>query len=94
MIVYYHGSPDKPPVENHIITICPAGHLPKECSEVFWWDDSGEKRKPREWTVKFRYGEAEVEDPIGNYMVATGIAMKTRYTAPSLWTPERVSLQG
>lgn len=94
MILYYHGSPDKPPVENHIITVCPAGHLPNDCPEDYWWDEVGDKKKAKEFVVHFVYGEAEVEDQLGKYMVATKIAMKTRYTAPSLWMPQRQSLQG
>lgn len=94
MIVYYHGSPGKPPGENQHITVCPGGHMPRECEAAFWWDETGEKKKAKEFVVHFRYGEAEVEDQLGKYLVGHGFAMKHRFQQPSLWTPERPSLQG
>lgn len=85
MIVYIHGSDGKPPVAEHTIIVAPAGHLPKaECLSE-WWDASGERVVPAQFPVKFHYGEAEVDDQIGRYMVTTGQAMKSRLVLPNAW---------
>jgi hypothetical protein len=76
MIVYHHGSPDKPPVETHTLIVCPAKHLPSHCPEDFWWDNTGETKRALEFQVTFHYGEAEVEDQLGRYLVATGMAKR------------------
>lgn len=89
MIVYYHGSPDKPPVAEHTLIVCPAGHRPKDCPEDDWWDKTGERPKAKEFTIKFFHGEAEVSDPLGKYLIATDMAKKTRYSPPNLWMPQR-----
>lgn len=65
--------------------IAPAGHLPKEFESEAWWDDTGEKRKPRSYEVKFFHGEAETTDEIGRYLVKTGQAMKNRLVLPNSW---------
>jgi hypothetical protein len=94
MIVYHHGSPDKPPVETHTLIVCPAKHLPSHCPEDFWWDNTGETKRALEFQVTFHYGEAEVEDQLGRYLVATGMAKDTRYIPSTVWMPHRASLQG
>lgn len=85
MIVYLHGSPDKPPVAEHTLIIAPAGHLPKEFESEAWWDDTGEKRRPQSYEIKFFFGEAETTDEIGRYLVKTGQAMKSRLVLPNSW---------
>lgn len=86
MIIYLHGSTDKPPVAEHTVIVAPAGHLPKEFPGEAWWDDTGEKRKPMQYNVVFAYGEAEVPDDLGKYMVATGLAKKSRLVLPNNWS--------
>jgi hypothetical protein len=85
MIVYLHGSPEKLPVAEHTLIIAPAGHRPKEFESAPWWDDSGEKRKPLQFEIKFFHGEAETTDEIGRYLIATGQAMKNRLVLPNSW---------
>lgn len=86
MIIYLHGSPDKLPVADHTVIVAPAGHLPKEFEAASWWDDTGEKRKPLQFNVVFHYGEAEVPDDLGRYMVAAGLAMKHRLVIANSWS--------
>ena len=85
MIVYAHGSPGKPPVAEHTYICCPGDHLSgEECPDSFW-EGKGEKRTPKTFHVLFRYGKAEVEDALGRYMLATGLAQKTRLVIPNSW---------
>lgn len=85
MIVYLHGSPGKTPVAEHTLIIAPAGHLPGEFQGKDWVDASGERPRPLQMEVKFHYGEAQVTDEIGKYLVSTGQAMKTRLVLPNNW---------
>lgn len=87
MIVYLHGSPGKPPVESHTLIICPAGHVPNDCPEAFWWASTGKERKPLTWHVEFKYGQAEVEEPVGKYLISTDMAKPDRYQPSNFWTP-------
>jgi hypothetical protein len=85
MLIYYHGSPDKLPVAEHTIIVAPAGHLPKgECLSE-WWDTTGERPKPFEYKVQFFFGQAEVDDQLGKYMIAAGLASSTRLIVPNAW---------
>lgn len=86
MIIYLHGSTDKNPVAEHTLICAPAGHLPKEFQGPGWWDDSGEKKRPLQFEVKFFYGEAEVADDLGRYLVETGQAQKSRLVLPNSWS--------
>jgi hypothetical protein len=85
MIVYYHGSPDKLPVETHTLIIAPAGHLPNQFEGPTWWDNSREPPRPVQFEIVFHHGEAEVEDPIGKYLIATGMAQKSRLVLTNSW---------
>lgn len=85
MIVYLHGSTDKLPVAEHTLLCAPAGHHPKEFESDAWWDMSGDKKKPMEFQVKFLFGQAEVDDTLGKYLVATGQAQKSRLVLPNSW---------
>lgn len=86
MLIYYHASDDKDPVASHTILIAPAGHLPQEYTGDSWWDKSGERPRPVQFEVHFRFGQAETTDEIGRYMVKTGQAHKTRLIRPNQWT--------
>lgn len=84
MIVYIHAY-DKQPVAEHYVTLCPAGHLPKEFDGSDWWDETGLERKAKEFRVKFTNGECDINqvypdvgDRLGKYMIATKLAEKSR----------------
>jgi hypothetical protein len=83
--IFYHGSVDKLPVANHTLITAPAGHLPKEFESEDWWDDTGERRRPKTFEVKFTFGQAEVPDPLGRYLIETGQAMKHRLVIQNDW---------
>lgn len=85
MIIYLHGSEGKTPVAEHTIICAPAGHRPKEFEGDSWWDLTGDKKKPMEYPVKFIFGQAEVPDDLGKYLVATGQAMRSRLVLPNSW---------
>lgn len=86
MIVYYHASLDKDPVESHTLIVAPAGHLPHDYQGDAWWDKSGERPRPVQFEVHFHYGQAETTDELGRYLVSTGQAMKTRLIRPNNWS--------
>ena len=81
--VYLHGSADKPPVAHHILIVTPAAHLPgaEHPSEFFEADG-----KPKDFPVDFIHGKAEVPDTLGKYMVAQGLAQKSRLVIPGAWS--------
>lgn len=99
MIVYLHGSPDKPPVEVHTMLICPAQDVRREFVRdakgkptgkraeppVDWMEEVDGQLKPRQIPVVFRYGQAEVPDDIGKYMLARGLVEPTRLIRPNEW---------
>lgn len=90
MMVYIHGSPDKLPVPEHTIIICPGKHLHSKADLPADWFDSTEKNAageplPVTFPVKFHYGQAEVPDAIGKYMVVHGLAQKSRLIVPNAW---------
>lgn len=95
MIIYHWASPDKLPVAQHTLICAPAGHLPKDFETVNkegkrepnsdWWDMTGDKPRPRQFEVLFVYGEAEVPDALGRYLVETGQAQRTRLIVPNAW---------
>ncbi len=68
----------------HTLFVCPAGHLGDEAPDSMW-EGKGDKRKPRDYVVKFYHGEAETSDEIGRYLVAHGMAYKTRLVLPNSW---------
>jgi len=99
MIIYLHGSPDKLPVAEHTVIICPGtdvrqpfvmdkdgnstGKRAEAPSE--WMDEIDGELKPRQIPVIFRHGQAEVEDSVGRYMISRGLAQKTRLVIPNSW---------
>jgi len=82
MKVHLHGGGTKNPVPYHLLYVCPAGHLPKDCPDSNWWDLTQEKPKPRDFVVEFFNGEAEVPDPLGKCMIDNKMALKSRFDAP------------
>jgi hypothetical protein len=87
MFVFLHAtkSPGQFPVPEHYLRVCPAGHLPHQFVGDTWWDASGDKLVPREFTVKFERGRAEVSDELGRYLIDTGQAQRTKYIKPAEW---------
>ena len=91
MIIYLHGSTDKAPVERHVLICSPAGHLPRDFQlgekgeNGDWWDQTGDAPRPKQFQVEFRFGKAEVPDPLGRYLVGAGLAQKTKLIRPSAW---------
>lgn len=64
----------------HTMHISPAAD-PRIKGEVpvDWVDD---KNNPRTFQVHFYKGRAEVDDQIGNYLIETGLARKTKLIMP------------
>lgn len=100
MIVYLHGSPDKLPTQEHTVFICPAVDVKRDFitdakgkktdkradPPADWMEEVDGQMKPRQIPVVFRFGQAEVDDQIGRYMLARGLAMPTRLVVPNSWT--------
>jgi hypothetical protein len=72
----YHQS-DRPG-GMHRMFVAPAAHVQGECPKA-WTTDEGEAIT---MTVTFVNGEAVVPDDLGRYMVANGLAKKTRLIMP------------
>lgn len=85
MIVYLHGSPDKLPVPEHTIIVCPAGHHPGQFQGKDWWEENGDRKLPVQFQIKFIHGEAEVSDEVGRYLTEHGLAQKSRLVLPNSW---------
>jgi hypothetical protein len=93
MIVYLHGSPDKPPVAEHTVIVCPAVDVRQPVGTdgkradppADWVDYVDGETKPKQIPVKFFHGQAEVPDLLGKYMVERGLAQKTRLILPNPW---------
>lgn len=61
--------------------IAPAAHVgAKAACPADWFDEEG---NPRNFTVTFEDGVAEVDDQIGRYLTAYKMARKTRLIIPA-----------
>jgi hypothetical protein len=58
------------------MAVRPGAHPESDPSE---WHENG---NPVQFTVEFRYGEAEVPSTLGKYMVRQGLAKATRLILP------------
>lgn len=85
MLVYLHGSNDKLPVQEHTLIVAPAGHLPKNEALSDWWDTTGERPVPAQFHITFYYGQAEVDDQLGRYLLTSGQAKGSRLVLPNAW---------
>ena len=86
MIVYYHGSPDKPVVPELTIFVAPAAMVPEvEATNDDWWQKIGNDKRPKEFAVKFFSGQAEVDDELGNFMLKHKLAHKSKLIIPAPW---------
>lgn len=72
MKVYLHGRASEQ--RSHTLYCCPAGHVEGEVPAE-WVDDD---RRPKQFTVEFSFGQAEVPSALGRYLVEHGIAHKTK----------------
>lgn len=59
------------------IMVCPAADHPDEPNFL------GPDKKPITFDVKFRFGVAEVDKPVGDYMVKRKLASRSRIVMPS-----------
>ena len=67
MKVYFHGKS-----QNHMIYVTPAEHYP-DVRE--WREING---RPKMFEVHFKFGVAEVDDKLGEYMVEKELASATK----------------
>lgn len=87
MLVFLHGSvasdgtPTPPPAVQYLI-VSPAAHLRGQEVPAHWVDD---KNNPIQFEILFQQGKAEVDDEMGNYLVKTGQAQKSRLILPGHW---------
>ena len=66
---------------NHTMHISPAADREFVKGEVpaDWVDD---ENNPRQFTIEFTRGKAEVDDKIGKYLIDRGLAKKTKLIIP------------
>lgn len=76
MLIYNHGSPDKPLAPVHYVSATPAGdpRLAGQDKPSSWVDG---ENKPVTFEVKFEMGKAEVDEELGRYMTAHGLASRS-----------------
>jgi hypothetical protein len=76
MRVYYPGG-----LNSHTMYVSPAAdpRATKAGTDAAWVNESGE---PRMIEVHFKNGRADVPDPLGKYLVATGMAKRTALLIP------------
>ena len=51
-----------------------------------WVDEVDGHPTPRQIPILFRFGQAEVEDSIGRYLLARGLARPDRLIIPNNWS--------
>lgn len=77
MRVYLTGSKEKAN-PNHVLYVAPASHLGKHMTKAEvpaeWLDDN---KKPKTFAISFAYGVANVDDKLGEWLIATGHAQRT-----------------
>ena len=67
---------------NYFLSICPGEHLGAEAAETSdWFND---KNQPLQFHIEFKHGIADVPDSIGKYLVAHGLAAKSRLKLPAI----------
>jgi hypothetical protein len=75
--VYLHGSPTKPPVEEHHVIVCPGGHLAGVQLDSSFFTIGKDGPVPKQIPIVFRFGESEeISDALARYMVDFGMAEK------------------
>lgn len=79
MKVYYKGN-DR---ADHTAIICPAAD-PRGIAAGIASEWVGDGGSPLQIPVHFRGGEASVPDSVGKYLIAVGIAKRTRLILPGI----------
>jgi len=76
MLIYNHGSADKPLAPVHYVWVTPAGdpRIAGDDKPSSWVDA---ENKPRTFQVMFEGGKAEVDEELGRYMTAHGLASRS-----------------
>lgn len=82
MIVWIHGSADKPAPAEHVMFVCPAGdpRVKPGDADSSWVDA---QNHPITQQVVFRHGKAEVDDVLGRYMIKHGLASRSQLFTPN-----------
>jgi len=62
-----------------LMCIAPAATLHNQEIPQAWLEHDG---KPKQMNVEFEYGEAEVDDQIGAYLLKEGLAQRTKLFLP------------
>lgn len=79
MRVYAAGERQRSGV--HTLDIAPMAHVGQKANcPADWIQENGE---PRQFTITFRDGSAEVSDEIGRYLVAHKLARRTALIVPA-----------
>lgn len=80
MKVYTTG--EKPSRQSSfIMSVAPAATAVNQEVPGHWVDD---KNNPVQFTIEFKYGEAEVEDGLARYLLEQGLVKKSRLRLPRL----------
>jgi hypothetical protein len=78
MKVYATGEkPSRQPV--FLMSVAPAATVRNREVPAHWVDDNN---NPVQFNIEFKYGAAEVEDDIGQYLVDSELARRTRLILP------------
>lgn len=63
-----------------IMSVAPAATVRDQEIPAHWLE--GKDNLPKQFNVEFSYGEAEVEDDIGRYLLEAGVARRTKLHLP------------
>lgn len=74
--------------ESFTMSVAPAADVRDMEIPQEWLEADG---KPRQFNIEFKHGTAEVEDPIGRYLIDKGYAKKSPLILPSLPPEEPVA---
>jgi hypothetical protein len=68
-------------IPKHVIFCCPGASGDDTPTE--WWDLSGDKPKPKNYTIEFRHGESEeIPDNLAQYLIETKQAEAEEWREP------------
>ena len=80
MIVYNTGS-KAAAMPSFFMSVSPARHLEgRELASSDWVND---KNEPLDFQVEFKFGRAEVDKNLGEYMIKYGLASKSKLHIPA-----------